>query len=117
MPTIRDVVEALGTRPGVDAVLVVGRDGLAIDTRVADGVDPESVSALLPGVVGAITQLGSAGGRGDFGTGVLEFAGGMAVVSVLSTEALLVILVRPATNVGPLLLDLRRHRAAIAGLF
>jgi len=117
MPTIRDVVEALGTRPGVDAVLVVGRDGLAIDTRVADGVDPESVSALLPGVVGAITQLGSAGGRGDFGTGILEFAGGLAVVSVLSTDALLAILVRPATNVGPLLLDLRRHRAAIAGLF
>ncbi|HWZ27048.1 MAG TPA: roadblock/LC7 domain-containing protein [Gemmatimonadales bacterium] len=117
MATIREVVEALGKRPGVDAVLVVGRDGLAIDTHIGNGVDPESVSALLPGVVGAITELGAAGGRGDFGTGVLEFGGGLAVVSILTNDALLAVLVRPATNVGPLLVDLRRHRSAIAGLF
>src|ERR1041384_6560188 len=48
MATIRDVVEALNRRAGVDAVVVVGRDGLAIDSRVKDGVDGESVAALLP---------------------------------------------------------------------
>lgn len=117
MATIREVVEALARRPGVDAVLVVGRDGLAIDTHIANGVDPESVSALLPGVVGAITELGSAGGRGEFGTGVLEFGSGLALVSILTRDALLAVLVRPATNVGSLLVDLRRHRSAIAGLF
>ena len=53
---------------------------------------------------------------GEFGTGVLEFGGGLAVVSVLSADALLVILVQPSTNVGGLLYDLRRHRSAIAGL-
>ena len=61
-------------------------------------------------------QLGQAGGRGEFGTGVLEFASGIAVVSVLNADALLVVLVRPSTNVGTLLYDLRRHRSAIAGL-
>lgn len=116
MPSIRDVTEALSRRAGVDAVLVVGRDGLAIDTRVSDGVDAESVAALLPGVIGSVTQIGTAGGRGEFGTGVLEFAGGMAVISVLNADALLVVLVQPAINVGALLLDLRRHRSAIAGL-
>ena len=47
---------------------------------------------------------------------MLEFGSGLAVVSVLSADALLVVLVRPATNVGALLYDLRRHRTAIAGL-
>src|SRR6266566_3181113 len=98
MATIRDVVEALSRRPGVDAV-------------VAD-----NVAALLPSVINGMAQLGQAGGRGDFGTGVLEFGSGLAVVSVLSADALLVVLVRPATNVGALLYDLRRHRTAIAGL-
>src|SRR6266566_3417748 len=110
MATIRDVVEALARRGGVDAVVVVGRDGLPIDARA------DNVAALLPSVINGLAQLGEAGGRGPFGTGVLEFGSGLAVVSVLNADALLIVLVRPSTNVGALLYDLRRHRSAIAGL-
>ena len=116
MATIRDVVEALSQRTGVDAVVVVGRDGLPIYSRAKNGVDAENVAALLPTVITGVAQLGQAGGRGEFGTGVLEFGGGLAVVSVLHADALLVVLVQPSTNVGALLYDLRRHRTAIAGL-
>jgi len=111
MATIRDVVDALSRSNGVDAVVVVGRDGLPIDSRVANGVDAESVAALLPS---AIKHM--AGGRGDFTSAVLEFGRGLAIVAVLNAEALLIVLVQPATNVGALLFDLRRHRTAIAGL-
>jgi len=116
MATIREVVEALARRSGVDAVMVVGRDGLPIDSRATNGVDAENVAALLPSVINGLAQLGQAGGRGEFGSGVLEFGGGLAVVSVLNADALLVVLVQPSTNVGGLLYDLRRHRSAIAGL-
>jgi predicted regulator of Ras-like GTPase activity (Roadblock/LC7/MglB family) len=116
MATIREVVEALARRGGVDAVVVVGRDGLPIDSHTADGVDADNVAAVLPSVINGLAQLGQAGGRGEFGTGVLEFGSGLAVVSVLNADALLVILVRASTNVGGLLYDLRRHRTAIAGL-
>lgn len=116
MATIRDVVEALGRSSGVDAVVVVGRDGLPIDSRAGNGVDPENVAALLPTTIKHMAELGTAGGRGDFGTAVLEFGQGLAVVAVLNADALLIILVQPGTNVGTLLYDLRRHRTAIAGL-
>jgi predicted regulator of Ras-like GTPase activity (Roadblock/LC7/MglB family) len=116
MPTIRDVVEALSLRPGVDAVVVVGRDGLPIDSRTGNGVDAENVAALLPSVIRSLSQLGEAGARGSFDTGVLEFGAGVAVVTVLHADALLVVLVKPSVNVGSLLFDLRRHRSAIAGL-
>lgn len=116
MATIRDVVEALSQSSGVDAVLVVGRDGLPIDSRATNGVDAENVAALLPSAIKQMVQLGEAGGRGEFGTAVLEFGKGLAVVAVLNADALLIILVQPATNVGALLFDLRRHRTAIAGL-
>ena len=116
MASIRDVVEALSRRTGVDAVVVVGRDGLPIDSRAANGVDTENVAALLPSVIKQMAQLGEAGGRGEFGTAVLEFQSGLAVASVLTADALLVVLVQPSTNVGGLLFDLRRHRSAIAGL-
>jgi predicted regulator of Ras-like GTPase activity (Roadblock/LC7/MglB family) len=116
MATIREVVEALSRSNGVDAVVVVGRDGLPIDSRVANGVDADSVAAVLPTVIKHMAELGAAGGRGDFGTAVLEFGKGLAVVAVLHADALLIVLVQPATNVGALLFDLRRHRTAIAGL-
>src|SRR5436853_7939648 len=105
MATIRDVVEALGRTSGVDAVVVVGRDGLPIDSRVANGVDAESVAALLPTAIKHMAELGTAGGRGDFSTAVLEFGGGVAVVAVLHAEALLIVLVQPAPNVGALLFE------------
>lgn len=116
MATIRDVVEALGGRAGVDAVVVVGRDGIPIDSRIRNGVDPESVAALLPSVIKDVGELGTAGDRGEFSTGVLEFGQGLAIVAVLNADALLVMLIQATANVGPLLLDLRRHRSAIAGL-
>ena len=116
MATIRDVVEALSRSNGVDAVVLVGRDGLPIDSCVANGVDADSVAAVLPSAIKQMAQLGDAGSRGDFTTAVLEFGRGLAIVAVLNAEALLIVLVQPATNVGALLFDLRRHRSAIAGL-
>src|SRR2546422_2645344 len=78
MATIREVVDALSRGPGVDAVVVVGRDGLPIQSHARNGVDPENVAALLPSVINSMTQLGEAAGRGEFGTGVLEVGGGGA---------------------------------------
>ena len=116
MPTIRDVVQALSQREGVDAVIVQGRDGLTIDAKAKNGVDVDGLAALVPSVVASCGRLGTAAGRGEFGTGVIEYAGGVAIVALLSTESLLAIFVQPGTNVGTLLYELRRHRAAIAGL-
>src|SRR5256712_13546808 len=116
MATIRDVVEALARRGGVDAVVVVGRDGLPIDARAANGVDAENVAALLPSVINGLAQLGEAGGRGPCGTGVLEFGSGRPVVSVLNADALLTVLCRPSPNVRALSFVRARPRSAIAGL-
>src|SRR5262245_55808130 len=116
MSGIRDVVQALNRRPGVEAVVVVARDGLPIDSQTKNGVDPENVAALVPGVLRGADELGVAGGRGSFSAGVLEFGNGLAVVAVLSPDAWVVVLVQPDTNVGALLFEIRRHRSAIAGL-
>jgi predicted regulator of Ras-like GTPase activity (Roadblock/LC7/MglB family) len=116
MPNIRDVVQALGSRDGVDAVIVLGRDGLTIDAHAADGLDADGLAALVPPVVAACNRLGGAADRGDFGTGVVEYADGLVLVAEISSDALLAIFFKANTNVGSLLYELRRHRAAIAGL-
>src|SRR2546427_305340 len=108
MATIRDVVEALSRRAGVDAVVVVSRrDGLPIDSRTKDGVDADGLAALLPSVITSMAQLGQAGGRGEFGTGVLEFGAGIALVSALNADALLLDLHLPDGSGLDLLRELR----------
>jgi predicted regulator of Ras-like GTPase activity (Roadblock/LC7/MglB family) len=49
-------------------------------------------------------------------TAVLEHETGLAVVSVLSSDAVLFVLVRPQANIGQLLFELRRNREHIAAL-
>ena len=116
MPTIRDVVQALGEREGVEAVILLGRDGLPIDSHTANGLDTDGLAALVPSLVAACEQLGDAADRGGFGTGLVEYAHGMALITELTDDTLLAVLFAPDTNVGHHLFELRRHREAIAAL-
>ena len=116
MATIRDVVDALGRRDGVEAVIILGNDGLPIASHIGNGADAEVLSALVPNVVQATEQLGHHAGRGNMTTGVVEYETGMAVVANLSADAKLLVMLRARSNIGPLLYDLTRHRAEIAGL-
>jgi predicted regulator of Ras-like GTPase activity (Roadblock/LC7/MglB family) len=49
-------------------------------------------------------------------TAVIEYDRGHAILSAVSAEALLLLIVHPSANLGALLYDLRRHRANIASL-
>lgn len=116
MTTIRDLVGALRQRDGVEAAVVLGRDGLLIDSQADATVDAETVAALVPSIVGAADDFGRQGARGSLTTAVLEYARGVAVISVLSADAILLVLARPGANLGALLFELRRHREHIAAL-
>lgn len=116
MPTIRDLVLAIAERDEVEAVVVMGRDGLLIEGRTSTELDSEHLAALLPAVVIAADSVGEAAARGPVVTAVLEFEHGMALVSSIASDAILLVVVHHGANVGSLLYELRRHRANIAAL-
>ncbi len=116
MASIRDVVQALGRHEGVETAVVLGRDGLTIDSFSRNGLDSDGVAALVPSFVIACAKLGEAGIRGRFNAGVMEYGDGFVVVTVVSADVLIAIVVSPGTNVGGLLYELRHYRAAIAEL-
>ena len=116
MASIRDLVAALRQREGVDAAIVLGRDGLLIDSQVIEGLDPEDLAARIPPIVGPSDDLGTAIGRGEVITAILEHRQGIVIMSMLSVEAILVVLVQPTANIGQLLYELRRNREHIAAL-
>jgi predicted regulator of Ras-like GTPase activity (Roadblock/LC7/MglB family) len=116
MATIRELVAAISQRDGVDATILLGRDGLLIDGRAASASDLEALAAHVPPIVAAAEELARGAGRGNLVTAVLEYDGGIALVSVLSSDATLLVLAHAGANVGPLLYDLRRHRGNIASI-
>lgn len=116
MPSIRDLVAAIRQREGVDAVIVLGHDGLLIDSQLGPGLEAEDVAARIPGIIGPADEFGAAVGRGKLVTAVLEHRNGLAIVSVLSPEVILLVLLTPRANVGQLLFELRRNREQISAL-
>jgi hypothetical protein len=116
MPTIRDLVSVLRRREGIDAAVVLGRDGLLIDGASSAPFDPEGLAALVPPLVLSASDLGRAAERGEFGVMVLEYGSGSVVISALSADAFLLVLLQPTANLAALLYELRRHRAQISAL-
>ena len=94
MPTIRDLVSALRRREGVDAAMVLGRDGLRIDGATDAALDADRLAAFVPPMALAATEMGVAAGRGDFRP----------------------VLLRSDANLAAPLDDLGRFRAQIASL-
>lgn len=123
-PTIKQLVEAIVQHEGVEAVLVIGRDGLLVDGRTGSAtVDLDSLAAHLPRVLNAATALGGAAsgdgqssGRGDLVSALMEFEQGLALAAVLSPDATLLVLLGQGSNAAALLYDLRRFRGRIASI-
>ena len=116
MASIRDLVAAIRQRDGVEAAVILGRDGLLIDSQAVEGLDAEDMAARIPPIMAAADDLGVNSGRGEVVTAVLEHASGMALISSLTSEAILLVLLAPSADVGPLLYELRRNRGQIAAL-
>jgi predicted regulator of Ras-like GTPase activity (Roadblock/LC7/MglB family) len=116
MPTIRDLVAVIRQREGVEAAVVLGRDGLLIDSQADAGLDAEDIAAHVPSIIQYADELGVSAARGALATTVLEYERGLAIVSCLSPDAVLLVLVQPTANLGQLLYELRRNRANIAAL-
>lgn len=116
LPTIRELVTALHQRTGVEAVLLLGRDGMLIDGRAAPGVDLEQLAAHVPALAAASEELSATATRGKLVSSVVEYERGFAVVANLSSEAMLLVLLQPSANLGALIAEIRQHRSHIAAL-
>lgn len=117
MPTIRDLTVAIRQRPGIEAVVVLGRDGLLIDSQGKLEIDAEGLAARVPGIVAAADEIGESTSRGATRMAVIEQESGYAVVSSIGDDALLCVLTSRSADLASLLYDVRRHRESIARLF
>ncbi len=116
MPTIRDFTSALRQRPGVNAALVSGRDGLLIEGTADTNLDLHDLAARLPSLIDESARLGDAARLGACTTCIIEFGDGYAVATTLGGDAILTVLVSKSAELGPLLFDIRSQRSRLQAL-
>ncbi len=116
MPGIRDLVAAVRQREGVEAAVVLGHDGLLIHGSGQPGFDLDTLAATVPTVLATTASLSSATRLGDVDSVVVQTSDGFIVVSVISPDALLLVILRFDANIAQLLGELRRNRESIAAL-
>jgi uncharacterized protein len=116
MSPLETVLRSLRAHPGVEDVLVLGRDGLLIQHLGSGGTDAETLSAMVPGLTRAASELGRAAGKGDAGTVVLRLERGVAVVEELSPDLFLALVLTGDVGFASLLREVRERRGELAAL-
>lgn len=116
MAGLRDVVQGLAARPDVDAVVVLSSDGLPVDSAGRSRLDADAVAALAATFATGARRLGEAADCAPLSATVLEFEDRLAILRPLGSEGQLFVLATRATNIGPLLFDLRRQAPDLATL-
>lgn len=118
MPThpLGTLVTTLRRRPGVEAALVLGPDGLVIAAEASSTVDVEALAAEAPRLVSRAIAVGAITGRGTLQLAVLDLSDGGVIVSPLSPDASLLLVTSPACDRAALVAELRRHRLHLEAL-
>jgi len=116
MPTLRELTDAIQQHAGVRAVVILGADGLVIETHDGAGSHADTLAAHAPAVLASARQLAAAADAGDVQLVLLELGAGYAILMRLSEEASLLVLTGAGVALADVLFDLRRHRAPMAAL-
>jgi predicted regulator of Ras-like GTPase activity (Roadblock/LC7/MglB family) len=114
MTGLADVVRTMAERPDVAAAVLVSADGLPIQHAGRRALD--AVAALAATGARHAGALADALGLGSMETLALECAAGLLVLARLGSGDWLLVIPADGADLGALLYDLRRHRAALASL-
>jgi predicted regulator of Ras-like GTPase activity (Roadblock/LC7/MglB family) len=115
LAALGEVVRAFADRADVAAVVLLSADGLAIHSGGRNPVDVDSTAALAATFARQAGALAETTGLGPLETVVLEGGRGLAVVTRIGVDWLVVVPTE-AADAGALLYDLRCHRPALAAL-
>ena len=105
---IRDTMSDLRRVADILAVAVARRDGLVIAHDLPRDVDPKKVAAMTAALVGTSEMASRELGHGNFLQSIVDSDLGKMLSTGAGEKAILVTLVRPAANMGLILLSVER---------
>jgi predicted regulator of Ras-like GTPase activity (Roadblock/LC7/MglB family) len=101
MANIKSVLGELVTLEGVNAAVLVGRDGFVIDgVTNRSAMDVEGIGAVISAGVGSAESMGRELTVGRMQQGMYEFGDGVIVLSLLGDQAIMAVVADGKANVG-----------------
>lgn len=104
---LKKTLTELNRIEGVRAVVLLSRDGFIIDSQASERVDVEAIGAIISSSTGSSEVMGKNLGLGTFNQGMIEFAGGVVLVT-LASDLILAVVADTAANLGALRYNVKK---------
>lgn len=108
MEELHKILEELVEARGIDVAVCVGRDGFVIDAASTGTSDTEAIGAMVSTGMGSAESVGRELGLAEMDQAMMEYKGGIVMMTALGTDALLVIVAAKDANLGGIRLQVRR---------
>ncbi len=115
MPKMSEVLQKLVEVPGINVAVCVGRDGFVIDAASSGKEDTEAIGAMVSTGMGSAESVGRELGLKEMDQAMMEYKGGIVIMSALGTDALLIIVADKDANLGGIRLHVRRNIPILEG--
>jgi hypothetical protein len=109
MTGLKDVLKQLVEVAGVNVAVCVGRDGFVIDAASTQSADTDAIGAMVSTGMGSAESVGRELGLGVMDQAMMEYQGGIVMMTALGSEALLAVVAGSDANLGNVRLQVRRR--------
>ncbi len=114
MSVLRQVLSELVKTEGINAAVVVGRDGFVLDgISNRSALDTEAVGAIISTGIGSAEVMGGELKVGTMTQSMFEYSDGVIVLS-LAGEAILAVVADPKANLGMVRFQVKKRSPEIA---
>ena len=108
MEKLNKILEELVETAGIDVAVCVGRDGFVIDAASEGKSDTEAIGAMISTGMGSAESVGSELGLKEMDQAMMEYKGGIVMMTALGKEALLAVVASKDANLGGIRLQVRK---------
>ncbi len=110
MANLKSQLSDLVKVEGINAAVVVGRDGFVIEGISNDGkLDVETVGAVISTGLGSSEVMGKELGVGALSQSLIEFDNGVLVMGTIGKDALLCLVCSTGANLGNVRLQMKKR--------
>ncbi|MEQ8189913.1 MAG: roadblock/LC7 domain-containing protein [Candidatus Eremiobacterota bacterium] len=110
MKSPKEILKGILETDGVKAVMISGRDGLIISSVGTIDADTETLGAIASSGLGSSEALGAEAGIGELEQFISQYKSGIAIIQLVTSEAVLLLLATKDANLGMLRLAINKAK-------
>jgi predicted regulator of Ras-like GTPase activity (Roadblock/LC7/MglB family) len=114
MNTLKSLLTELTDLEGINAAVVVNRDGFMIDGVIrASQIDMEYMAAIISAGIGSSEQMATQLDLGEINLNMVECEKGVVMVILLDDDAIMAVVADPTATLGNIRYQLKKRLPAI----